>query len=65
MPYYSVKKMSKEQEAVSSRAVGPPDLNINANVHNIKCSSVHNSNTFDFDMFDFGISDDILTKTPE
>lgn len=61
MPYYSVKKMSKEQEAVSSRAVGPPDLNINAN----ECSSVHNSNTFDFDMFDFGISDDILTKTPE
>ena len=53
--------MSKEQEAVSSRAVGPPDLNINVN----ECSSVDNSNPFDLDMFDFGISDDIFANIPE
>ena len=54
-------KMSKEQEAVSSRAVGPPDLNINVN----ECSSVDNSNPFDLDMFDFGISDNIFANIPE
>ena len=30
-----------------------------------ECSSVDNSNPFDLDMFDFGISDDIFANIPE